>query len=69
MKPILLVDDRHDILSFLMWELKQHEVLCMQADNTQDAIDLLNEIEFEIEKKVKNLLKALKRILTESIIL
>lgn len=47
MKPILLVDDRHDILSFLMWELKQHGILCMQADNSQDALELLSEIEFE----------------------
>lgn len=47
MKPILLVDDRHDILSLLKWELKQLGVLCMQADNTADALDLLSEIEFE----------------------
>lgn len=47
MKPILIVDDRHDILSFLKWELKQAGVLSMQADNTEDAIELLKEVEFE----------------------
>jgi DNA-binding NtrC family response regulator len=43
MEPILIVDDQHDILSFIEWELKPTGVECSQADNVGDAISLLKE--------------------------
>lgn len=43
MEPILIVDDQHDILSFIEWELKSTGVECSQADNISDAINLLKE--------------------------
>lgn len=43
MEPVLIVDDQHDILSFIEWELKPTGVECSQADNVNDAINLLKE--------------------------
>lgn len=43
MEPVLIVDDQHDILSFIEWELKPTGVECSQADNVGDAINLLKE--------------------------
>ncbi len=46
MKPVLIVDDEHDILSFLKWELKQSKIQSDQVDNPEDAIKLLKENEY-----------------------
>jgi len=43
MNPVLVVDDQHDILSFIEWELKPTGIECSQADNTNKAIELLKE--------------------------
>jgi len=47
MLPFLLVDDNHEILSFLKWELQEVGILSMQADNCQHAIEILKEIELK----------------------
>lgn len=47
MLPFLIVDDNHDILDFLKLELKEVGSLSMQADNCDDAIEILKEVEFE----------------------
>ncbi|EQC44027.1 response regulator [Bacteriovorax sp. Seq25_V] len=47
MKPFLIVDDNHDVLSFLKWELQEFGAISMQADNCQDAIEVIKEIELE----------------------
>jgi len=43
MEPVLIVDDQHDILSFIEWELKPTGVQCSLIDNVSDAIGLLKE--------------------------
>lgn len=46
MDPILIVDDKHEILSLIKWELKEEGILSMQADSCESAIELLEEISF-----------------------
>lgn len=46
MNPVLVVDDKHDILSFIRYELKPDGINTFEADNVSDAIAALRSNEF-----------------------